>query len=156
MIVSISEYEPSQDRKDDFEIPVIAFNEKALEVINIIAIGSNTIILSFWVHSKYYFVDYKDNSSSIPKRSSIIVATTYVMLIIITGFRKWGTKIITKMIILRDPNLVFFQSPKLQIITNIFQFINSISFLLMVNFYFMAIKEVTLRKEIANYFKGKK
>jgi hypothetical protein len=116
--------------------------------------SEKSIILCFWVHSKYYFQDSKDKSSSIVVRSSFIITLYYVILIILGFFRfkQFEPDNVSRFILFKD-RYFFELNRKLHLVDSIYKFVNSLSYLLMVNFYFMVIKEVILRKHVGKYFK---
>ena len=135
---------------------VVSFNEIFLDGINTIAVGSNTIILCFWVHSKYDLKSSTDKSSLIVNDSSIIVIIFYLLTIIIGYFifYDYTTESMSKFLLFNDIYYYEFNR-KIHVLKIIYQIINSLSFLIMINFYFMVIKEVILRKNLVRFFRGK-
>lgn len=120
-----------------------------------ISVGTNTIFLSFWVHSKYQFVNSTDDSSSISKNSSGLVFVFYSILILLGGFKNINTNIeyIPKFVLYKDTYLIDID-PVLNKLDMAQRLLSSICFLFMINFYFMVLKEVILRKSTSRQFKG--
>lgn len=126
-----------------------------LDIINITTIYSNTITLNFWVHSKYSLSNSTDNSSSIVNISSIIVLAYYIISFVLSGLTELGQEI-PFFILLNSKSLYQNRGNFLFYTGIVYQFINSVSLFLMVNFYFRCIREVVFRKNLAVYFYGKK
>lgn len=141
--------------ENKLNINIADMNFTIFDAFNSIAVGSNTIILCFWVHSKYEFTGSTDKSSSIVKNSSISVTLYYLLLVVVGWFRYLDNdpKNMPRFILYGDRFLVEL-NPTLFNLNIIYKFVNSIGFLLMVNFYFMVIKQVILRKHFALIFRG--
>lgn len=144
----------NQTSTKNISFKIIDFNEVILDAINSVSVGSNTIILCFWVHSKYDLKHSKDKSSLIVNRTSIIVLIYYILTVIIGSFVFYDSEP-EKFLLFNDILYSEIIDPKIHIIKLIYQVINSISFLLMLNFYFMVIKEVVLRKHLVRFFRGR-
>ena len=132
------------------------FNWSWLDCINTIMIGSNTVILCFWVHSKYELKGSTDTSSSIVKSSNIIVLVFYIITIIVGWLYFYDAKIeeIEEFILFDDNKYFTIELDSIIFFKHVYKLVNSFSLLLMNNFYFMVIKEVVLRKHIVKYFRG--
>lgn len=127
----------------------------AFDIINITAVSSNTIILSFWLHSKYQFSSSSDSSSSVVNYSSSIIMIFYILTSTLSSLTYKIDDNIPEFIIYRGNT--FLKNLSDQIKNNCYDVLlitNSISFFLMLNFYFMCIKEVVLRKHLSFKFQN--
>lgn len=123
------------------------------DVINITTISSNVIVLTFWVHSKYQLLSSRDSSSSIVNKSSLIILIYYILNITLSVIAYRGNDS-PKFIIYKEKNFISINGELYDIYNDIQLIINSISFLMMLNFYYICIKDVVLRKQYSIYFKG--
>lgn len=136
---------------------LINFNNNILDIFNTTGIGSNTIILCFWVHSKYQFKDSSDKSSSIVIRSSISTSLYYIFIVVICFFsyKNVPANLISNFILFHDRHF-YIMNRSIYKLDLIYKFVNSLYYLLLINFYFIVIKEVILRKHVSKIFRGKK
>lgn len=131
--------------------PIKAFNSrKMFDVINITAISSNNIVLNFWVHSKYSVSTSADNSSSIVNISSVIIGVYYSVVCLLSSFTYSSEGKISKFS-LYETTIYDISNYEIAFIV-----LNSIAFLIMINFFFKCIKEVVLRKEASYNLNGKR
>lgn len=129
---------------------------RMFDILNLTAIGSNTIILSFWVHSKYQTKSSKDSSSSIVNISSVIVLVFYLIDIIIVSISFPNPSTVYRFNLYRDSTEKnYITNDGIINIDKAYLVLNSVCFLFMLNFYFKCIKEVVLRKHLVMYFQGK-
>lgn len=131
-------------------------SDAIFDTINITSISSNTILLSFWVHSKYQLSSITDSSSSIVNKSSGIMSLLYIVLIIIYSFTYNDPSNTAQFILYQTNESLHRQNTTISRCNSALLIMNGISFLMMLNFYFICIKEVVLRKHHAQYFQGKK
>ncbi len=131
--------------------PIKGFNSRRMfDIINITAISSNNIVLNFWVHSKYSVSTSADNSSSIVNVSSVIIGVYYCIVCLLSSFTYESDSKISKF------NLYETTIYDISNYEVAFIILNSVAFLIMINFFFKCIKEVVLRKEAAYYLNGKR
>ena len=152
-LITMTKYIDS--RGGTIEVVKIFKTRTIFDVINITTICSNTIVLNFWVHSKYQLSSSTDNSSSIVNISSIIVAIYYIIISVISAFTYVldDNETFPKFILYRGATNRS-SDDTIRCLELVYLLINSLSFLMMINFYFKCVKEVVLRKHLSVYFTG--